>query len=465
MKKQSRELIKILETLAGQKAPLKTNGPEKTIALLDDGSRAIGYSQFNELLLLMGYDRVTYAFFQYLVDGSTDYAPGAALSSLDQLRKGVERFRKLALVLFGNVKFAFKRLSRDADQLNEWLWRLSPREESEFSTRHDPVQPIVQIQGEDTYFLGYLVHRELTRRLKENPSDQEAQEAENKRLRIVQIGLQNHQAYLASDHLDVYVATSMRERHEYLFVHELTKEIFGHSRLMPLKLRWFDPTQAYCVDRIDKGISEALMLKRAKCTVYFVQETDTLGKDSELASTLAQGKPVIAFVPNPGTGYVDELVSKLRALYPEKTEQAILFEQLRIFEPEAAWKDASVRDWLNNPQGIDIPRIKERLSSSISSHYDRRARMLREDHPLGIQVNLDTGVANGVLVVRTPGNCAELIYRIITKDLQFALATKVVDGREYIMLKEIVSDSIYRVMTGDEMLTNAFWNFYLEPSE
>jgi hypothetical protein len=40
------------------------------------------------------------------------------------------------------------------------------------------------------------------------------------------------------------------------------------------------------------------MLKRARCTVYSVQDTDTLGKDSELASTLAQGKPVIAYVPD-----------------------------------------------------------------------------------------------------------------------------------------------------------------------
>ncbi len=40
------------------------------------------------------------------------------------------------------------------------------------------------------------------------------------------------------------------------------------------------------------------MLKRARCTVYSVQDTDTLGKDSELASTFAQGKPVIAYIPD-----------------------------------------------------------------------------------------------------------------------------------------------------------------------
>jgi hypothetical protein len=96
MQEPSRELIQLFEELTGQKAPLSSTGPEKTAELLDQGNRAIGYSQLNELLLMMGYDRVTYAFFQYLVDGSTAYAPGAALLSIDQLRQGVERFRKLA---------------------------------------------------------------------------------------------------------------------------------------------------------------------------------------------------------------------------------------------------------------------------------------------------------------------------------------------------------------------------------
>jgi hypothetical protein len=65
-----------------------------------------------------------------------------------------------------------------------------------------------------------------------------------------------------------------------------------------LNIRYFDPTQSYTGSRIDKGLVESLMLKRAKCTVYSVQDTDTLGKDSELAATLAQGKPVIAYVPS-----------------------------------------------------------------------------------------------------------------------------------------------------------------------
>ncbi|MFL6196522.1 MAG: hypothetical protein ACJ75H_20240 [Thermoanaerobaculia bacterium] len=455
--------MKLLEDLTGEIAPLgDTTGHKKAVLLLDSGQGALGYSQFNELLLMMGYDRVSHAFFQYLVDGGTAYEPGTALLSLEHLQEGVERFRKLALVLFGNVKFAFKNLSRDVERLNDWLWRLGPREESEFSTRHDPVQPIEPIDGKDTYFLGYIVQADLKRRLEDNPEDAEALEADKKRRRIVEVGIRNHEAYLASDHLDVYVATSMRERHEYLMVHEVAEQIFRHERLKPLKLRWFDPTQAYCHDRIDKGLSEALMLKRAKCTVYFVQETDTLGKDSELASTLAQGKPVIAFVPQAGDSYADQLVTRLKNLYSDRSEQDILLGQLRIFEPQAAWQDTTVRDWLAKPADIDLTQLKARLASSISKHYDRRAKMLQEDHPLGIQVNLNTGVANGVLVVRSVEDCAELIWRVLTKNLAFRLDE---NKNNYVLLREEISDSIFRVMTGDAMLTNSFWNFYLRMRE
>src|SRR6185295_9294262 len=165
-------LRKLIEELAGQKIPLDSKGPEKAIEVLSKGI-AIGYSQFNELLLMMGYDRITHEFFQYLVDGSTAYSSESALFSLEQFREGVDRFRQLALLFYGNVKFAFKLLSQTPGLLNDWLWKSSPRDEEDFAGRHDPIQPLIPIRGEETYFLGYLVQRELTRRLEQDPTDEE----------------------------------------------------------------------------------------------------------------------------------------------------------------------------------------------------------------------------------------------------------------------------------------------------
>jgi hypothetical protein len=51
----------------------------------------------------------------------------------------------------------------------------------------------------------------------------------------------------------------MRHKHEYLFISKIAEEIFEDKELKRLKVNILTPTQAYCSDRIDKGIAEALM--------------------------------------------------------------------------------------------------------------------------------------------------------------------------------------------------------------
>jgi hypothetical protein len=85
------------------------------------------------------------------------------------------------------------------------------------------------------------------------------------------------------------------------------------------------------------------MLRRAKCTTYLAQETDTLGKDSELASTLAQGKPVIAFVPSVDAEFAARLLAELQEAYPAKSAKELLLGQLQVFEPKAAWGSVSAQ--------------------------------------------------------------------------------------------------------------------------
>lgn len=387
----------MLEELAGQPAPFSAHVPEKALQDIESPGVELGYSQLNELLLLFGFDRITHAFFRFLIDGSTDYTPGDALS-LEQLERGVKRFREIAVLLYGNVKFAFKSLSRDADLLVSDLLQLEPLPPKNFASRHLPILSVSPIVGEDAYLTGYLIERALRERLQNDPNDGEAQQLETKRIEIVERAKHNHQAYLASDHLDVYIATSMREPHEFLSVNRLASQIFGHESLRPLNLRWFDPTQAYCSNRVDKGLAEALMLRRATCTIYLAQETDTLGKDSELASTLAQGKPVIAYLPNVDHAYIEQHLSMVQAAQPNDTLTSVMLEQLKLFDPKAAWDDGEVRGWCANPAAADVEALRSRLGQRIKSHYDRRAETLRESHPLGIQVNLQTGVANGVLI-------------------------------------------------------------------
>ena len=315
-----------------------------------------------------------------------------------------------------------------------------------------------------------------------------------------ELATKNTAVYLTWDYMDVYVATSMRERWEYETTFEFLKEVFkGEKRLQRLKVRYFDPTQSYSTNRIDKGLVEALMLRRAHCTLYLAQETETLGKDSELASTLAQGKPVIAYVPAiTDVGAYARRIRRQPLDYVRKrwlqleveeifTEPECLQELERRFWPggkaNSAREESGFLEWKDKLFGSFRERVASRTFSLIEEeerelksvlgqnfaaicnilavaekhYFNKRARTLRDAHPLAIQVDLETGVANGVLVARSAQQCSRLIYGLLTNDLSF----HVVHGQGVFKLVEDISGCPYRIVTEDPKLTNSFWNFYL----
>jgi hypothetical protein len=456
---KSSDVRELLESLSGQPPPAVDLPSE--IAIFAEGGSGLGYSQLNELLLLFGLDRITHSFFQFLVDGTATYCRGSAFKTAEELKSGIDRFRILAVLLYGNIKYAFKSWSRDSSVLLADLEGTSAISVDEFATRHMPILPISEIAPEDAFLTGYIVENQLRDRLASNPDDAEALRLQKHRDATIAKSLENQRAYLTSDHLDVYVATSMREKHEFVATKSLVTSIFAHPMLEPLKLRWFDPTQAYCADRIDKGLSEALMLRRATCTIYLAQESDTLGKDSELASTLAQGKPVVVFIPKVDDTFLERQLQTLSDLEQGKSKSAVMLGQLSVFEPIAAWTDSEVRSWCNSPDEAPTDKLRSRLAAKMAARYDGRAKTLQSVHPLGIQVNLATGVATGVLVVRTVEKCAALVRNILTQRLQFDLE----ESKSHILLRERISECVFRVVTKDDMLTNTFWNFYRDPVE
>jgi hypothetical protein len=167
-----------------------------------------------------------------------------------------------------------------------------------------------------------------------------------------------------------------------------------------LKLRYFDPTLSYVDDRISKGLVEMLMLRRASVTIYNASAEDTLGKDSELAATLAQGKAVIVYVPS---------------------------------DPEIA-----------------------RLPKVSKADLDRRADTFRVGHPLGLQINNRTGVAHGVIVVRSPGQCAQMLRKVMLRERTFEI--RHFEGN--FLLEETETKSILRVVSDDPFLTHTFWTYF-----
>lgn len=230
--------------------------------------------------------------------------------------------------------------------------------------------------------------------------------------RLKDIGKKNQEHYLRNiESIDVYVATSMRTDIEYLDMHRFVTETFNDTKVRSLNLRYFDPTLCYCDSRIDKGVIECLLVRSSKVTIYCAQEGDTFGKDSELAATMAQGKPVIVYVPIP-----------------------------KITDPGIA--------------GIVEENERQAALARKTEELEKRAKTFKDFHPLGLQVGLYDGVARGVIVVRTPQECSNILYKILTNSLDVIISYE----QHGLVLREKETNSVVRVMTGWGVLAHCFWN-------
>lgn len=117
--------------------------------------------------------------------------------------------------------------------------------------------------------------------------------------------LANTQKYLSMlRELDVYVATSMRDRKDFRDVAQACLQIFQQDpRLRPYHLRYFDPTLSGALSHEDKGILECIMVDHATVVIYLAQEKESWGKDAEATRALNQGKPVIIYCPPTQEGH------------------------------------------------------------------------------------------------------------------------------------------------------------------
>ncbi len=90
------------------------------------------------------------------------------------------------------------------------------------------------------------------------------------------IALKNTETYLSMvNDLDVYVATSMRERSDFLKMAAFCEHIFSDSSLSDFSLRYFDPTLSAAAHHEDKGLIECLMVRRAKALVLYAGSSIT----------------------------------------------------------------------------------------------------------------------------------------------------------------------------------------------
>ena len=367
-----------------------------------------------------------------------------AILSLAHLKWGLYRLYVDALLYFGNVRSAFRRL-RDLSLSEIEAFFRSERFDTDAIKRRGPSLPLKPIAKDDRYlisemacksygdtsdagdlrtvlFESYKTHAAegipstTIRQLLNKPvadkfkarqkefifsadavldvtvsseadlsSKYERVAAKFFQARSTALDNTRHYLSMLSD-LDVYVATSMRTRQDFRIMADACDRIFADERLTSMNLRYFDPTLSAAGGHEDKGLIECLMVKCAKVLVYCAGEKESYGKDAEAAMALSLGKPVIF--------YCDE---------------------------------------------------------------ERRHRFYRDVHPLSRLIKFETGVAVGAMVTDTLEDVSELIFRIFENRMVYCLEQS---KPGYLRLKETLTGSVVRIQTNDQLLTEAFWNHY-----
>lgn len=295
----------------------------------------------------------------YTVAALDDYSPAWTLAteimSPDHLRWGLRRFYFDALLYFGNIRSAFRALREfNGDQIADFFQRR--RQPTEYLERRSAALPLRQIPMDRRYLISEMACKSLAPQTDEMTmlssalvaAYDESQLAGPAQVRIrdlvaapviarsfgshqVEIqftadelldqpmntredvlstcadlgkrfdtareaALENTRLYLSMvGDLDVYVATSMRNREDFRTMAAFCEKVFGDTRLRALNVRYFDPTLSGAEGHEDKGLIECLMVKCSKALVYSAGSRDSWGKDAEASMALSLGKPVIFY--------------------------------------------------------------------------------------------------------------------------------------------------------------------------
>jgi hypothetical protein len=88
---------------------------------------------------------------------------------------------------------------------------------------------------------------------------------------------------------------------------------------------------------------------------------------------------------------------------------------------------------------------------------EQRRRFYQEVHPLSRLIEFETGVVVGAMVTDNLQDVSELISRIFENRMVYYLQQS---RPGFLRLREKLTDSVVRLQTNDQLLTETFWNHY-----
>jgi hypothetical protein len=345
--------------------------------------------------------------------------------------------------LFGNFAFAYRVLAAgDPDEFTRIIKRTHPVDIQVFSDR-DPFSEIQNIPVADLYLLGYLSRQEL--------KDLDVA------LEAIEVTIRDPK------NLAAIGASNQKKIAETLSKHGLAFPEVGSQGLDEHSLKALAAQLGGMVENFRVRTEKATEIGKRNTQRYLAlpyvdvyvatsmrYEKDFRGQHQFINEVFEHPdvKPLKLRYFDPTLSFVDDPVTKglIECLMLRRAHVTIY----NAAEEDTFGKDSELAATLAQGKTVIVfvPPGSEKL--------DKRAKQFKIDHPLGLQIDVRTGVAHGLIVVRSADECARILRKAILNELEFEILH---EGGNF-KLREKNTGSILRVVSDDPFLTHAFWTYF-----
>lgn len=417
--------------------------------------------QLNQLLVLGHQATVSDHFFEYYwlkIPGDHPYEadkipgfqgswlPSSAITSLAHLRWGFYRLFVDGLLWFGNVRAAFRQLrSMTSDEFRSFF--SSRRFNTERIKRRGPALQLKTIPKDDRYLVSEMACKSYGDQ-PESPSELKEALLQAFRKyrgegggRVTIRGLlegdtvahrygdrQQEFVFSADDVLEESVASEKEIEEKY----ERAANKFFESRNAALQ-----NTRHYLSMVSDLDVYVATSMRKRQDFRNMANTCERIFSDKRLKELRIR--------------YFDPTLSAASGHEDKGLIECLMVKCAKVLvycagETESYGKDAEAAMALS----FGKPVI-------FYCDHERKSRFYREVHPLSRLVEFETGVAVGAMVTDSLEEVSELVFRIFENKMEYRLEHQ---KSGYLRLKETLTDSVVRLQTNDQLLTEAFWNHY-----
>jgi hypothetical protein len=372
------------------------------------------------------------------------------IASLPQLKWGLYRLYVDALLYFGNVRTAFRSL-RDLSLAEIETFFSSKRFDTEAIKRRGPALPLKIIAKDNRYLISEMACKSYG---ESAGIDGDLREAL----------LQAYKAYSVAGSSSPTIRQLLENKVPKAFLVRQHEFIFSADEVLDETVT----SESNLSEKYQRIASKFLDARQAALdnTRYYLSMLTDL--DVYVATSMRSREDFRSMADTCQSIFADPRLKELNLRYFDPTLSAAgghedkgLVECLMVKcakmlvycagEKESYGKDAEAAMALS----LGKPVI-------FYGEREQRHRFYRDVHPLSRLIEFETGVAVGAMVTDNLQDVSELIYRMFENRMVYALEQP---KPGFLRLKDTLTDSVVRLQTNDQLLTETFWNHYHKDRE